>query len=295
MGLPRSTWYYRPAGESAENLALMRRIDEQYLRTPFYGSRKMAEVLNVNRKRVQRLMRMMGIEAIYPKRRTTWPGAGHKIYPYLLRNVAVTRPDQVWASDITYVPLRHGFLYLVAVMDWYSRYVLAWRLSNTLTGSFCTEALDEALSHAHPEIFNSDQGSQFTAAAFTSRLESQGVAISMDGGGRAIDNVFIERLWRSVKYEEVYLKDYASGWDAEASLAAYFRFYNHERIHQSLDYRTPAAVYAERTGDQFHVLVETQGSRPENRTPDLAQDERRRVETTQDTSEIGGPARYESQ
>jgi putative transposase len=233
-------------GESAETLALMRRVDVQYLRTPFFGSRKLSRVLGVNRKRIQRLMRVMGIEAIYPKRRTTWPGAGHKIYPYLLRNVEVTRPDQVWSSDITYVPLRHGFLYLVAVMDWYSRYVLSWRLSNTLTGSFCLEALDEALARAKPEIFNSDQGSQFTATAFTSRLESCGVAISMDGRGRAIDNVFIERLWRSVKYEDVYLKDYASGWDAEASLATYFRFYNNERIHQALDYHTPAEVYAQR-------------------------------------------------
>jgi putative transposase len=246
LGLARSTRYYRPAGESAENLALMRRIDEQYLRTPFYGSRKLSEVLGVNRKCIQRLMRVMGIEAIYPKRRATWPGAGHKIYPYLLRNVEVTRHNQVWASDITYVPLRHGFLYLVAVMDWYSRYVLSWRLSNTLTGSFCLEALDEALAQARPEIFNSDQGSQFTAAVFTSRLESQGVAISMDGRGRAIDNVFIERLWRSVKYEEVYLRDYTDGWHAEASLAAYFRFYNHERIHQALGYRTPLEVYCER-------------------------------------------------
>jgi len=246
LGLAHSTWYYRPAGESAENLALMRAIDEQYLRTPFYGSRKMADVLGINRKRAQRLMRAMGIEAIYPKKRTTWPGAGHKIYPYLLRNVEVARPDQVWASDITYVPLRHGFLYLVAVMDWYSRYVLSWRLSNTLTGSFCLEALDEALARSQPEIFNSDQGSQFTAAAFTSRLESQGVAISMDGRGRAIDNVFIERLWRSVKYEEVYLKDYVDGWQAEASLGAYFRFYNEERIHQALGYRTPLEIYRER-------------------------------------------------
>lgn len=224
----------------------MRAIDEQYLRTPFYGSRKMAEALGANRKRIQRLMRVMGIEAVYPKRRTTWPAAGHKVYPYLLRNVPVTRPDQVWASDITYVPLHHGFLYLVAVMDWYSRYVLAWRLSNTLTGSFCLEALDEALARATPEIFNSDQGSQFTALAFTSRLESRGVAISMDGRGRAIDNVFIERLWRSVKYEEVYLKDYTDGWQAESSLSEYFHFYNEERIHQSLGYRTPAEVYAER-------------------------------------------------
>jgi putative transposase len=246
LGLAHSTCYYRPAGESAENLALMRSIDEQYLRTPFYGSRKFAELLGVNRKRVQRLMRMMGIEAIYPQPRTTWPAAGEQIYPYLLRNLAVTRPDQVWSSDITYLPLRHGFLYLVAVLDWYSRYVLSWRLSNTLTGSFCTEALDEALSQATPEIFNTDQGSQFTAAVFTSRLQNAGVAISMDGRGRAIDNVFIERLWRSVKYEEVYLKDYASGWEAEASLSAYFRFYNHERIHQSLGYRTPADIYRDR-------------------------------------------------
>jgi putative transposase len=178
LGLARSTRYYRPAGESAANLALMRAIDEQYLRTPFYGSRKFAELLGVNRKRVQRLMRVMGIEAIYPKRRTTWPAAGQQIYPYLLRNVAITRRDQVWSSDITYVPLRQGFLYLVAVLDWYSRYVLAWRLSNTLTGSFCVEALDEALSQATPEIFNTDQGSQFTATAFTSRLQNAGVAIS---------------------------------------------------------------------------------------------------------------------
>jgi putative transposase len=217
------------------------------LRYPFYGSRKLADVLGVNRKRVQRLMRRMGIEAVYPKRRTTWPAAGHQIYPYLLRNVAVTRPNQVWSSDITYIPLRHGFLYLVAVMDWYSRYVVSWRLSNTLEGSFCLEALDAALSFATPEIFNTDQGSQFTATAFTSRLEAARVAISMDGRGRALDNVFIERLWRSVKYEEVYLKDYTDGWEAEASLSAYFHFYNHERIHQSLGYRTPADVYAERS------------------------------------------------
>lgn len=221
----------------------MRRIDEEYLRTPFYGSRKMTKLLGVNRKRVRRLMRLMGIEAIYPKRRTTWPAAGHQIYPYLLRNVKVVRPNQAWASDITYLPMRHGFLYLVAIMDWYSRYVISWRLSNTLTGSFCLEALEEALSHARPEIFNTDQGSQFTATAFTSRLEAAGVAISMDGRGRAIDNVFVERLWRSVKYEEVYLKDYSDGWEAESSLAAYFHFYDNERIHQALDYRTPAEVY----------------------------------------------------
>ena len=240
--LARSSWYYQPAGETAENLALMRKIDQQYLETPFYGSRKLAAVLEVNRKRVQRLM---GLEAIYPKRRTTWPGAGHKIYPYLLRNVAVSRPNQVWSTDITYLPLRQGFLYLVAVLDWYSRYVLAWRLSNTLSGTFCLEALDEALSAGRPEIFNTDQGSQFTATAFTARLEQAGVAISMDGRGRALDNVFVERLWRSVKYEEVYLKDYGDGWEAEASLARYFRFYCDVRLHQALDYRTPAEVYRE--------------------------------------------------
>jgi putative transposase len=243
IGLPRSTWYYAPVGESAENLELMRRIDEQFLRTPFYGSRKMAKILGFNRKRIGRLMRRMGIEAIYPKRRTTWPSAGHKIYPYLLRNLAISRPDQVWSTDITYVPMRHGFLYLAAVIDWYSRYVLSWLLSNTLDGRFCLEALDEALERRRPEIFNSDQGSQFTAIAFTGRLEACGVAISMDGRGRALDNVFVERLWRSVKYEEVYLKDYASGWEAENSLARYFDFYCHQRPHQALDYRTPAAVY----------------------------------------------------
>ena len=244
VGLARSTWYYQVQGETPENLALMRAIDEQYLKTPFYGSRKLAWLLRVNRKRVQRLMRQMGIEAIYPKKRTTWPGVGHKIYPYLLRNLTVSRPDQVWASDITYVPLRHGFLYLMAVIDWYSRHVVSWRLSNTLDVGFCVEALDEALSVKQPEIFNTDQGSQFTSTAFTDRLTTRGVAISMDGRGRALDNVFVERLWRSVKYEEVYLKDYQDGWEAEESLESYFRFYNHERIHQALGYRTPAEVYA---------------------------------------------------
>ena len=224
----------------------MRRIDEQYTKTPFYGSRKLAETFGVNRKRIQRLMQLMGIEAIYPRKRTTWPSTEHKIYPYLLRNVEVYRPDQVWATDITYVPLQSGFLYLVAIMDWYSRHVLSWRLSNTLDVEFCLEALDEALRVKQPEIFNSDQGSQFTSLAFTDRLAAHGVAISMDGRGRAIDNVFIERLWRTVKYEEVYPKEYQDGWEAEACLEAYFRFYNQERIHQSLGYRTPAEVYAER-------------------------------------------------
>jgi putative transposase len=221
----------------------MRAIDELYLARPFFGSRRMAEQFGVGRERVQRLMRLMGITAVYPKRRTTWPAAGHKVYPYLLRNVAIGRPNQVWSTDITYVPMCHGFVYLVAVMDWYSRYVVSWRLSNTLDGLFCLEALEEALASRRPEIFNSDQGSQFTAAAFTGRLEEAGVAISMDGRGRALDNVFIERLWWSVKHEEVYRKDYASVWEAEDSLAAYFRFYCHERMHQALGYQTPAAVY----------------------------------------------------
>ena len=245
LGLPRSTRYYQPRGESAANLALMRRIDEQYLATPFYGSRRMAVVLSANRKRVQRLMRVMGLEAIYPRRRTTRPAAGHKIYPYLLRDMAITRPNQVWASDITYVPLRHGFLYLVAVIDWYSRYVLSWRLSNTLEGRFCLEALDDALSGRQPEIFNSDQGSQFTATAFTGRLTTCGVSISMDGCGRALDNVLVERLWRSVKYEEVYLRDYLDGREAQSSLGRYFAFFNDERPHQGLGYRTPREVYAD--------------------------------------------------
>jgi putative transposase len=221
----------------------MRRIDAQYLEAPFYGSRKISQILGVNRKRVQRLMRLMGLEAIYPKRRTTQPAAGHKIYPYLLRDVDITRPNQVWSSDITYVPLRHGFMYLVAVLDWYSRYVLSWRLSNTLDGAFCLDALDAALDRGQPEIFNTDQGSQFTATVFTSRLESCSIAISMDGRGRALDNVFIERLWRSVKHEDIYLKDYEDGWDLEAGLTEYFHFYCEKRVHQSLGYRTPADVY----------------------------------------------------
>lgn len=226
----------------------MRRIDEQYLLRPYYGSRRMTVWLRgqgeeVNRKRVQRLMRLMGLEAIYPKRRTSVPGAGHKIYPYLLRQVAVTRPNQVWSTDITYVPLHCGFLYLMAILDWYSRYVLSWRLSNTLDGDFCLEALEEALQVGRPEIFNSDQGSQFTSREFTSRLELAGVAISMDGRGRALDNVFVERLWRTVKYEEVYLHDYATGVDCHTGLSSYLRFYCEERPHQALAYRTPAQVY----------------------------------------------------
>jgi putative transposase len=245
LGLARSSCYYRPQGENEANQALMRKIDELYTRWPFYGSRRIADELEVSRGRIQRLMRRMGIEAIYPKKRTTWPGAGHKIYPYLLRNVEVVRPDQVWSTDITYVPLKQGWLYLVAVMDWFSRKVIAWRLSNTLDGGFCIDALEAALATGTPEVFNTDQGCQFTSQTFTSRLEERGVAISMDGRGRALDNVFIERLWRSVKYEEVYLRDYRSVQECEAGLGSYFAFYNGRRRHQSLGSRTPAEVYAE--------------------------------------------------
>lgn len=247
LGLSRSTWYYEAVPETAANLALMRRIDEQYLATPFYGSRRMTAWLQrqgeeINRKRVQRLMRLMGLEAIYPKPRTTGTVVCHK-YPYLLRNVEITRPNHVWSADITYVPMRAGYLYLTAILDWYSRYVLAWRLSNSLDSDFCLEALDEALSRGRPEIFNTDQGVQYTSREFTGRLQAAGVAISMDGRGRALDNVFVERLWRSVKYEEVYLKDYASGAECQAGLAAYLKFYCEARPHQALNYRTPLEVY----------------------------------------------------
>jgi putative transposase len=248
LGLHRSSWYYEPVAESTANLRLMRLLDEQYLKTPFYGSRRLAVALQrqgyqVNRKRVQRLLRQMGLEAIYPKPRTTRRGPEARIYPYLLRDLTITRPNQVWAADITYVPLRQGFLYLVAILDWFSRYVIAWRLSNALEGSFCWECLDEALARTRPEIFNTDQGVQFTSEAFTGRLLANSIAISMDGRGRALDNVFVERLWRTVKYEEVYLKDYTTAWEAERSLADYFWFYDHERVHSSLAYQTPAELY----------------------------------------------------
>jgi putative transposase len=247
LGLNRSSWYYEAVPETPANLAIMRRIDEQYLRTPFYGSRRMTawlrrEGTEINRKRVQRLMRLMGLEAIYPRPRTTVTAICHK-YPYLLRNVEIMRPNHVWSADITYVPMRAGYLYLTAILDWYSRYVLAWRLSNSLDTDFCLEALDEALSRGRPEIFNTDQGVQFTSREFTGRLQAAGVAISMDGRGRALDNVFVERLWRTVKYEEIYLRDYASGADCQASLAAYLKFYCDERPHQALEYRTPREVY----------------------------------------------------
>jgi len=248
LDLNRSTYYLPPATESAEDLRLMRLIDRQFLETPFYGSRRMAECLKrsgeaVNRKRVQRLMRLMGLEALHPRPRTTAAAPGAKAYPYLLRDRMLTHVDEVWSSDITYVPMRHGFMYLTAVIDWFSRYVLSWRLSNTLEGDFCLEALEEALARGKPEIFNTDRGSQFTARAYTGRLEEAGVAVSQDGRGRAPDNVFIERLWRSVKYEDIYIKDYDLVPELESGLTAYFRFYDEERPHQALAYRTPGEVY----------------------------------------------------
>jgi putative transposase len=248
LGLSRSTWYYEPAGESALNLQLMRLIDEQYLRTPFYGWPRMTAWLQrqgypVNHKRIQRLMQLMGLQAIYPRPRTTIPDTTHKIYPYLLRNLPIKRPNQVWSADISYIPMAHGFMYLVAIMDWYSRFVLAWQLSNTLDNGFCLDALEQALKHTQPEIFNTDQGVQFTSLPFTNRLLTAGVRISMDGRGRALDNVFVERLWRSVKYEDIYLKNYASVLDLDLGLLAYFHFYNHDRPHQALAYRTPAEVH----------------------------------------------------
>jgi putative transposase len=248
LGLNRSSLYYKAAEESSLNLELMNRIDKQYTACPFYGIRRMTAYLRregyeVNQKRIARLMRKMGIKAIYPEPKTSVANPEHRIYPYLLRGVLIQRVNQVWSCDITYVRLQGGFLYLMAVMDWHSRYVLSWRLSNTMEVGFCVEALESALLIASPEIFNSDQGSQFTSKVFTERLESNSIKISMDGRGRAFDNIFIERLWRSVKYEDVYLKDYKDGWEANQGLGNYFKFYNDERLHSSLGYRTPKEVY----------------------------------------------------
>jgi putative transposase len=259
LGLNRSTYYLAPATESEGNLRLMRLIDEQYLKTPFYGSRRMAASLRrrgevVNRKRVRRLMTLMGLEGLHPGPRTTIAAPDARAYPYLLRDRVLTRVDEVWSSDITYVPMRRGFMYLTAVIDWYSRYVLSWRLSNTLDGRFCLEALDEALARGRPEIFNTDQGSQFTSREYTGRLEEAGVAVSRDGRGRALDNVFVERLWRSVKYEDIYIKDYCEVPELESGLTAYFRFYDEERPHQSLAYMTPGEVY--RAGGQGRITGE---------------------------------------
>ena len=251
LGLSRSSYYYETARETAENLALMAQIDREYTEHPFLGSRRMMTTWlrdqgrPINRKRVQRLMRLMGLEAVYPKPRLSVGGTGHKVYPYLLRNVTIERVNQVWSTDITYIPLPRGFMYLTAVMDWHSRYVLSWRLSNTLEVDFCLEALEEALREGRPEVFNTDQGVQFTSASYTSRLEAAGARVSMDGKGRCLDNVFVERLWRTVKYEEIYLRHYETVPALQTGLAKYFDFYNRERRHQSLDERTPGEVYEE--------------------------------------------------
>lgn len=248
VGLARSSYYAKEAEMSAYNLELMRLIDKQYTDAPFYGIRRMTASLKdqgheVNHKRVKRLMRLMGIEAIYPKPNLSRKDAEHKIYPYLLRNRKITRPNEVWSSDITYIPMERGFMYLVAVIDWFSRYVLSWELSNTMETEFCLSALEKALAQGTPEIFNTDQGSQFTSSEFTSRLKRAEIAISMDGRGRCLDNVFVERLWRSVKYEDIYLKNYETVRDLAEGLKQYFRFYNEKRLHQSLCYKTPTQIH----------------------------------------------------
>jgi putative transposase len=248
LGLSKAAYYYRAIDVNVLNLALMRLIDEQYTRTPFYGVPKMTEWLRqqgykVNPKRVRRLMRLMGLEAVYPKPWLSKPTKGNKKYPYLLKGLIINRPDHVWSADITYIRLVQGFIYLVAIMDWFSRYVLSWEVSTTLDKEFCLKALEKALKLSRPDIFNSDQGGQFTSTEFTGMLETLGVRISMDSRGRVWDNIFVERLWRTVKYEEVYLKSYSTVKEAKDSLTTYFHFYNTERIHESLGYRTPYEIY----------------------------------------------------
>jgi putative transposase len=250
LNLSKGGLYYEPAPETEFNLMIMEMIDKQYLETPFYGSRRMEAILNraghlVNRKRVQRLMNLMGIEAIYPKPNLSKRRLEHKVYPYLLKGLKITRPNFVWSTDITYIRMKSGFLYLVAVIDWFSRYVLAWRLSNSLTADFCLEAVEEAISQTEqkPEIFNTDQGCQFTANEFVALIQGVGIKMSMDGRGRALDNIFIERLWRSLKYEEVYLRDYQEVSDVYKSMNYYFDLYNNRRPHQSLKYKYPREVH----------------------------------------------------
>ena len=251
LAVHRSTYYYEPKPMNPEDLELMRRIDELYLNTPTAGSRTMRNYLRrqgykINRKRVQRLMHLMGLEAIYPKPKTSRPHPAHKVYPYLLRDLTIDRPNQVWAADITYIPMNRGFMYLVAVMDWHSRKVLAFRLSNTLDADFCIDALKEAIDHyGPPKIFNTDQGTQFTSEAFTETLKSAGVTISMDGRGRVLDNIFIERLWWTVKYHYLYLHAFDTGIELCRGLTSWFQFYNNQRPHQGLDNQTPDEVYFE--------------------------------------------------
>ena len=250
LDISRASLYYQPTLPRTEDLDLMALMDRQYLKTPFYGSRRMKAWLRgqghpVGRKKIRRMMRLMGLEAIYRRPNTSKPTPEHRVYPYLLKGVKIYRVNQVWTADITYIPMAQGFLYLVAIMDWYSRHVLSWRLSNTLEVEFCVEALEDALGKAKPEIFNTDQGSQFTSEAFTGILLEQGIQISMDGKGRYTDNIFVERLWRSIKYEEVYLKAYQNGTEARKGIGAYLDFYNRERPHQALGYRTPGEMFQE--------------------------------------------------
>jgi putative transposase len=249
LQLTRSTLYYRKQPENQENLALMRLMDEQYTKMPYYGVRRMTAWVNtqgyrVNKKRVRRLMRVMGLEAQYPKPKLSKPNPNHTVYPYLLKHLSIENANQVWGADITYIPLKQGFVYLFALMDWHSRYVVSWQVSTSLDSGFCVEALNRALQqNGCPQIVNTDQGCQFTSLCWTDTLKDAGVQISMDGRGRYLDNIFVERLWRTVKYEEVYLKQYDSVKEAKQSLDAYFRLYNTERLHQSLDYQPPQVVY----------------------------------------------------
>jgi putative transposase len=261
LDLSRSGWYYVPRGLSLETIALMHLIDEEYTRAPIYGVKRMTAYLHrqgycVGHQRVRRLMRLMSLVAIYPKPRLSRNGSEHRIFPYLLKELTIDRPNQVWSADITYIRLVRGFVYLIAVMDWFSRYVLSWELSTSMDVDFCLEALNRALAIAQPEIFNTDQGVQFTSRDFTGRLEASAVRISMDGRGRAFDNIFIERLWRTVKYEDIYLRDYREVPEARSGIDRYFRFYNRERLHQSLGYRTPAEVYFGAEGAKDILPVE---------------------------------------
>ena len=264
LSIGRSSLYYEPKGESAETLALMRRIDELFLKYPFYGARQMVrhlrrEGVRIGRRRAARLMRLLGLQAVYRAPRTSAPHPEHRVYPYLLRDLGIERANHVWCADITYIPVRRGFLYLVAIMDWASRHVLAWRLSNTLDAGFCTDALDEALAaYGTPEIFNTDQGSQFTSFAFTARLREAGIRISMDGRGRCMDNIFIERLWRSLKYEAVYLHEIADGFTARRVIGEWIAFYNTIRPHSALGGRTPAEAYR---GDTPVDMMDKRASR----------------------------------
>jgi len=285
LGLHRSSLYYKSRGETQYNEQLMKLIDEQYIETPFYGIDKMTEQLRrmghqVNHKRIRRLMRQMGLEAVYPRRRRglSIPDKQHKIYPYLLRDVQAIRPDQVWSADITYVRMYRGWLYLVAVMDWFSRYVLSWEVSVTLESEFCVSALEQALSFGRPEIFNTDQGSQFTSIDFTKILLNASVRISMDGKGRVFDNIFSERLWRTVKVEEIYLRDYQTVAEARYNLSRYFELYNNRRLHQALGYRTPAEVYGVAVGTPVALrapsvpTASTHGDKSTLKTPSFCLD-----------------------